>query len=135
MSANREVMTSDFIENRADDIDDARKDSFYARTMNVAVDEYGALEKKLEHVTEMLKAVTPPFDVSVDIVNRDSGESVSCTPIMEAVYWAIKRAEYNLSGQGLTRAQTVEYHERYNAGIAWFKTYYPKEYRSLLKGL
>ena len=29
MSANREVMTSDFIENRADDIDDARKDSFY----------------------------------------------------------------------------------------------------------
>ena len=76
MSANREVMTSDFIENRADDIDDARKDSFYARTINVAVEELGVLEKKVEQVSEMLKAVTPPFDVSVDIVNRGSGESV-----------------------------------------------------------
>ena len=132
MSANREVMTSDFIENRADDIDDARKDSFYARTMNVAVEELGVLEKKVEQVSEMLKAVTPPFDVSVDIVNRGSGESVRCTPTMEAVYWAIKKAEYNLSGQGLTREQTVEYHERFNAGIAWFRMYYPKEYMSLL---
>ena len=51
---------------------------------------------------------------------------------MEAEYWAIKKAEYNLSGQGLTREQTVEYHERFNAGIAWFRMYYPKEYMSLL---
>ena len=73
MSANREVMTSDFIENRADDIDDARKDSFYARTINVAVEELGVLEKKVEQVSEMLKAVTPPFDVSVEVVNPVSG--------------------------------------------------------------
>ena len=130
--------SSDFIENRADDINDARKDwfdSFYARTINVAVEELGVLEKKVEQVSEMLKAVTPPFDVWVDVVKRDSGERVRCTPTMEAVYCAIKEAEYNLSGQGLTREQTVEYHERFNAGIAWFKTYYPKEYRSLLQGL
>ena len=125
MSANREVMTSDFIENRADDIDDARKDSFYG----------GAGQRKVEQVSEMLKAVTPPFDVSVEVVNPVSGERVRCTPTMDAVYYAIKEAEYTLSGQGLTREQTVRYHERYNAGMSWFMTFYPKEYRSLLQGL
>ena len=83
----------------------------------------------------MLKAVTPPFDVSVEVVNPVSGERVRCTPTMDAVYYAIKEAEYILSGQGLTREQTVRYHERYNAGMSWFMTFYPKEYRSLLQGL
>ena len=132
MGEYKEVMTSDFIENRADDIDDAREGKFIERTMEIARIEYEALEKKIEHMSEMLKAVTRPFDVSVAVINPYSGERVSCTPTMDAVYNAIKIAEYNLSGQGLTREQTLKYHERFNAGIAWFRMYHPEEYMSLL---
>ena len=139
MSENREVMTGDFLENRADDIEDARLYNHSQPYKDMAL----ALEDcryALRISRAMLSAVTAPFDCAINIPlevhnPERKGETVTIKPVALAVYDAIKEAEYKLSGQGLSRGETMAYQVRYNKGITWFRKYYPKEYSALLEGV
>lgn len=76
-------------------------------------------DNEMQEVIEKLD-ILPEGHKLLTVTNRFSGESVTLTPLAEAVYSWI---------QGCER---FEMYDEVRLGLDWFMEYYPKEYMILL---